>query len=288
MFFWGTAFVSGRILAQNYHPFCVAYVRFFLASIILIPLLYKSKAGKLAINKDLFFKFIFLALTGVFSYNLFFLSGLKLVEAGRSSIIVSINPILTTCFAVLIYKEPFTLQKLSGVILAFLGLIIVLTHGHITQLFSGEFGQGEIYLLCAVSSWVTYTLYGKNVMKTVTPLESTTWASFLGSFMILPFALSHGLVQIVSKFSLLDLLNFSNLGIFSTCFGFIWFYQGVREIGAARTSSFINLLPIIGTTVGVLFLNEKVGLSTFLGGFLVILGIALVNKAKTNTKSIEH
>lgn len=223
---------------------------------------------------------LLLALSGVFAYNFFFFSGLKLVESGRSSVIISINPVVTTCAAFFIFKEHLSFQKFLGVLFAFLGLLIVLTRGEINHLLMGEFGQGEIYLLCAVFSWVTYTLLGKKIMTTISPLEASTWASILGSFFILPFALYYGLSEVGPMITLIDFLNFLNLGVFSTCFGFIWYYQGVKEIGAARTSSFINLIPIIGITVGVIFLNEKVSLSTFLGGGLVVLGIALVNKTK--------
>lgn len=280
MFFWGTAFVSGRMLTQQYHPFCVAYGRFFLASLILFPILYKKKSDRILLSKNKFLQMLLLGLTGVFAYNFLFFSGLKLVEAGRSSIIISVNPVITTCAAVIIFKEQFTFKKLIGVLLAFLGLLIVLTHGHLSHLLSGEFGRGELYLLGAVFSWVTYTLIGKHAMKTITPFEAATWASIIGSFMILPFALKSGLLEMIPKLNLIDFLNFLNLGIFSTCFGFIWYYDGVKEIGAARASSFINLIPIIGISVGVIFLHETVSLSTFFGGFLVILGIALVNNAK--------
>lgn len=280
MIFWGSAFVSGRMLSQSYHPFVVAFLRFSVASIILMPLMYNRNKTHLRLSGTQILKVIALGLTGVFSYNAFFFMGLKLVEAGRASVIISMNPAITALASALILKDRPTKFKLLGIVLAFTGVLVVISGNNMKALLNIKLEQGEIYLLCAVLSWVTYTLLGKFTLEKLTPLAASAWASFIGSWLLLPFALSHGLSSMTSTLTGIDFFNIINLSIFSTCFGFIWYYEGVREIGPTQASSFINLVPIIGILCGVIFLDEKVTTNLLTGSFFVISGILLINKKR--------
>lgn len=280
MVFWGSAFVSGRVLTQKFHPMNVGFLRFFIASSVLIPFLIFKKPDFYKINTIQFFKVLCLGATGVFSYNYFFFNGLKLVEAGRSSVIIATNPAITAIVAVIFMGEALNGRKFLGFSLALLGIVIVVTKGNIATLFDGGFELGELYLLGAVFSWVTYTILGKVFLKKLTSLEATTWACFLGTLMLFPFALQNDFFISIQSAEFLDMLHFANIGLLSTCLGFIWYYDGVSKIGAATASSFINLVPVIGIFCGALFLNEAITYSLVVGSLVVILGVYLVNRRK--------
>ncbi|CAN0062936.1 unnamed protein product, partial [Chrysoparadoxa australica] len=228
MLLWGGTFVSGRYLAQTYHPFVIAFYRFLTASIVLLPvLLYKTK-GFPKLSPIQVVKVFFLGLTGIFSYNFFFFGGLAQVEAGRASVIIATNPTITACLAPLFLKEEMSLRKFFGVLLALTGALTVITKGHLSLLFQQGFGQGELFLVGAVLSWVTYTLLGKIALKKLTPLEATTLACMMGTLLLFPFSLSHNLPAPLLTGSLLDWINLCFLGVMATGLGFIWFYDGIR------------------------------------------------------------
>ncbi len=68
------------------------------------------------------------------------------------------------------------------------------------------------------------------------------------------------------------------LGIFGTAVALVLFYGGVRAIGPARTSVFINLVPVFAVALGVLLLGEPLEFAMVAGGALVIAGIFLLNR----------
>ena len=278
MIFWGSAFVSGRMLALNHNPVVVAFLRFFLAIFFLMPWLYYKNGRIVPKNKTHFYKFALLGITGVFFYNYFFLSGLKLVEAGRSSVIISFNPVLTYIVAIIFFKEKLKNHQFMGLILGFVGAMIVLSRGDVPSLFTTGVGQGEFYLLMAVFSWIFYTFLGKIFLKKISPHASSAWACLFGLIMFFPFAYTHDLLQSFSRLTMVDFLNLLNLGFFSTFLGFIWFYQAIKELGPSKTSSFINLLPLIGVISGMIILGENPGYSLYLGGAFIISGVFLVNR----------
>ena len=280
MCFWGSAFVSGRMLAQSHPPIVIAFYRFFIATVFLFPMLYAKNRKIFASNKINYLKFAILGLFGVTLYNIFFLNGLKTIEAGRASLIIALNPVLSTICSFLFFKESLKRWQVLGVITGLLGTLVILARGNPLELLSPEnnIGQGEVYLVLAVFSWITYTLLGKIYLQTISSFEAITWACFFGLLLLTPMALSYDIRSSLTALTQIDIFNILNLGIFSTLLGFSWYYDGVRELGVSKTTSFLNFLPLVGVICGIIFLGEEITAPLFVGGALIISGVYLVNK----------
>ena len=65
-----------------------------------------------------------------------------------------------------------------------------------------------------------------------------------------------------------------------TAVAFVWYYEGIRQLGAARTVVFNNLVPIFGVLLGWLVLGEPVSASLIIGGGMALAGVFLVNRIK--------
>ena len=68
------------------------------------------------------------------------------------------------------------------------------------------------------------------------------------------------------------------LALLGTTLGFTWFNQAVAQIGAARASIFINLVPVAAVLAGAWLLGERLGLSVLAGGALVLAGVVLTQR----------
>jgi len=67
--FWGGTFVAGRAIAQDVGPFSISFLRFALASILLVMLAWRAEKRLPLPSRDQIIPLILLGLTGVFSYN---------------------------------------------------------------------------------------------------------------------------------------------------------------------------------------------------------------------------
>ena len=65
------------------------------------------------------------------------------------------------------------------------------------------------------------------------------------------------------------------LAIGGTALAFTWFADGVRRIGAAKASVFVNLVPVFAVLQAAVLLDERLGLPVLAGGLLVIAGVWL-------------
>ena len=74
------------------------------------------------------------------------------------------------------------------------------------------------------------------------------------------------------------LLSLAFLGCLGTAVAFVWYYQGIMQLGAPRTVVFNNLVPIFGVLLSWLILSEPMSWSLVLGGSVAVLGVFLVNR----------
>ncbi|UOD33980.1 DMT family transporter [Deferribacteraceae bacterium V6Fe1] len=272
--FWGSSFTAGKVAVAYLPVYTVAFYRFFISSVLLIAIFYfYNYRFKL---KEFVFC-IFGGLTGIFAYNYFFLKGLSITMASKASIIVAINPVLSVIGAVFLFKEKINIKQIVGIILAFLGIILLITKGRIDLILTGGFNKGDIFILFAAVSWSCYTLFGKKVLTNISAIESTTYSVIWGTFILFPLFLSENIENFyhINAKSLLSILV---LSVLATVLGFIWFYDGIKKIGASKTVVFIYLVPLFGVLIGFLLLGERLSLAALVGGMVTITGVFIVNK----------
>jgi len=276
--FWGGTFIAGRVLAQEVEPWSGSFLRFLVASVCMFPLV-RHFEGRLQNLQGKQFLLVFLSgMTGVLLYNVFFLTGMQTVQAGRASVIVASNPVLISLFAALLFRgERMTLLKAVGVALSVCGAVHVITRGNPGEILQGAIGRGELFIFGCVASWVSYSLIGKVVMRDVQPVSAVTYACLIGSAGLLPPALVEGVAGNLGSYSLSAWLSIVYLGFFGTCLGFIWYYEGIRQIGPSKAGVFINVVPISAVIMSFFLLGETIDVSLLTGGALVLAGICLTN-----------
>ncbi|HUV14599.1 MAG TPA: DMT family transporter [Acidobacteriota bacterium] len=275
--FWGGTFIAGRALAQNVGPYSAAFLRFLLASGLLFLIVRRFHGGLPRLEKDQAFAVFILGMTGVFAYNAFFFSGLRLVDAGRASLIIANNPIVITVFSAIIFRERLTPLKLLGILLSVTGALVVISKGSLAVVTQGGIGRGEIYIMGCVASWATYSLVGKVVLKRLSPLVSVCYSAAIGTLCLLGPALWEGMLGDLGEYVATDWLSIVYLGVFGTVFGFVWYYQGIQAIGAVRASLFINFVPIFAILLAYLILDEPITLSLLAGAAFISVGVYLTN-----------
>ncbi|MGB5444303.1 MAG: DMT family transporter, partial [Psychromonas sp.] len=133
-------------------------------------------------------------------------------------------------------------------------------------------------MICAVLSWAVYTVVGRTALFGLSPLVSTTYAAIWGLVLLLLVCFFNPNVQVLPDLNWQIGAAIGYLAVFGTVIPFIWYYQGIKTIGAAQTSVFTNFVPLFGVLLGALLLNEQISSSMLLGGALVVSGVVLTNK----------
>lgn len=279
--FWGGTFIAGRIVAQVIPHMMAATGRYVVACALLLPLAWKLEGGLPRLNRSQLLTTFALGVTGIFLYNALFFAALAHMPAGRTALFVTFNPILIALAMAVLFHERLGLKRWIGIAIAFIGAVIIVARGDVAGAWhdlSQALGPGELLMLCAISSWAAYTILGRRAMKDLSPIAATTYASLWGLGLLLIGA-AFELPQVhASQFTWPVLLSLLYLGAFGTVIGFIWYNEGIKAVGPARTGVFTNLVPVFGISLGALMLGESILLSMVVGGVLVIVGVSLTNR----------
>jgi drug/metabolite transporter (DMT)-like permease len=279
--FWGGTFIAGRIVAQVIPHMMAAAGRYAVACVLLLPLAWKLEGGLPRLNRSQLLSTFALGVTGIFLYNTFFFAALGRMPAGRTALFVTLNPIVTALALALFFKERLGALRWFGIVLAFIGAVVIVARGDLAGAWhdlSQALGAGELMMLCAISSWAAYTILGRHALKGLSPIAATTYASLWGLLLLAIGAAFEWPQLDASRFSWQVVVSLLYLGAFGTVIAFIWYNEGIKAIGPARTAVFTNLVPVFGISLGALMLHETILISMIVGGVLVIAGVSLTNR----------
>ena len=276
MFMWGGTWIAGRIIAQELPaPLAAPAIRFLLAGLVLagVALLAEGHIPRPQNGRE-WGVVTGLAMTGIFLYALCFFYGLKHISAGRGALVVALTPVVVALAAWFLGQERMTPVKLTGVAIAMVGCLTVIGKGNPLALLHGAVGIGEWLILGCVLCWTAYTFIGRRATKTLSPLAATLWASLIGAALIGITALLQGGTDLLA-WSWQVWASVVFLAIGGTALAFTWFADGVKRLGAARASVFVNLVPVFAVLQAAVLLDEHLALPVLGGGLLVIAGVWL-------------
>jgi drug/metabolite transporter (DMT)-like permease len=167
-----------------------------------------------------------------------------------------------------------------GVLLALIGVAVELGDGNPLKLLTGPIGYGEAAMFGCVLAWSAYTLLGKRIMgEGMSPLAATTCAAITGTALLfLACAVTGNLALPHATWK--GWLSLAYMGVLGTAIAYIWFFDGVKVIGPARSAVFINLVPVVAITLGVLLLGEKLDVAMVGGAALVVGGVFIINRSQ--------
>lgn len=286
---WGGMFICGRIVAAEMAPATGALWRYVVASVALLVahLWMQGRLPRLSWRQAM--GLVMMGATGVAAYNLCFMIGMQTVSASRASLIVNLNPALTVIGSAWLLGEKLTRKRMAGAVTAVVGAAIVIGHGQPLSILSGQFSMADLIIFGCALSWTAYTLIGKSVLQGVSALSATTYAALSGTVLLagaallMPTPIAVGLAPPTA--SLLGWIAIVFLGIPGTAIAFVWFSQGVRELGPTRAAVFINLTPVFAVALAVMLLNERLEWSMLAGGGLVVAGVWLINHVGSSSQS---
>lgn len=280
---WGGTFVAGRAIADHLEPLAAASGRFGIAVIFLLILARHLEGGLPRLTLSQFFLTLGLGATGVVLYNLFFFGALAQMPASRTALFVAFNPIAVAVVMAMFGKERLGLGRITGIFIALLGALVVISNGEIKTIatsFAQNFGLGEMFMCGAVLSWVAYTVLGRRILGDISPLAATTYASLWGFVFLSSATVWAGAIPPLAALNWDSVTVLFYLAIGGTVVPFVWYFQGVQELGAGRAAVFTNLVPFFGVVLGFLILNEPLSGAMLWGGALIILGVTITNASK--------
>lgn len=243
---------------------------------------FRSKKSSLKFERKDFFLLFLLGLSGIVGYHYFFLLSLRFTEVANTAIINAASPILTAIAAALFIGERLQGKNYAGVFLAFVGVVILLARGSVTNLLTMNVNIGDAIMLLATLSWVIYTLIVKRLITKYSGFAITFYATLFGVILLFSLALTENLVDHIRHVSASSVVAVLYIGICSSGLGYLLYNLSIREIGPTRTSSFVySLVPILVSFLAFLFFRQSVTFVMISSMGLILVGLRFMLRENT-------
>ncbi|MDT8860575.1 DMT family transporter [Alkalihalobacillus sp. MEB130] len=286
---WGSAFIAGKIAIQSFEPATISFLRFFGAALLLFPIMWLVEKNVPKPTKKDWMMFALLGLTGIAIYNICFFLASKHAPVIKSSLFIATNPMLIMLLSGLFLKETITKRNIIGLLLAFVGVVMIITEGNIMVLLRFQFEPIDFVLLGAVITWALYSVLGRVVLRKYSSIVSTTYAVGFGTLFLLPFMLFEKPWDHFASSTWSAWLAIAHMSVFVTVLGFILYYYGIQKIGAAKASIFINVMPVSAVIMATIFLDETLTVATISGAVFVLSGVYVGTSVRRRKKqSVPH
>lgn len=207
-------------------------------------------------------------------------SGLSLITAVRSSVIMALTPSVVAILNMLFFRERAGALAGIGIVLAFSDAIVTITNGDLAALYSSGVSRGDAYLLGAALAWAIYTILARFAMDRLSPLALLAYSSVIGVLLLLPVALRTAAISIFSGLPMRTLVGLLYLAVAAAGLAYLFYYEGIRAVGPTRASVFLNIEPLAAIVLGILILEEKITAPIAIGAVLVMTGLFLVNRPR--------
>ncbi len=275
---WGASFVATKVALQYTSPDVVVWMRFTIGVIILgIAVLVRRKF--VLPNKWDWLYFALLGFLGITFHQWLQSNGLVTAQATTTAWIVATTPIFMALLGWLALKEKLSWLQVGGIFLSTLGVLLVVTHGNLSQLLGGKFGNvGDFFILISAPNWAVFSILSRRGLKKYPATLMMFFVMAFGWLFSSIIFLSQGGIAQIGKIPWDGWAGIVFLGVFCSGLAYIFWYDALQTLSAAQTGAFLYLEPVATLIVAVLILGEHLILASMIGGVLILAGVWLVNR----------
>ncbi len=272
--FWGASFIATKIALSKLEPITIIFIRLILASILLSIIAIYTKRS-FSINLKSHGYIFILALIAVFHLWIQ-VTGLKYTTASNTGWIIGITPIFMAILGFFIFSEKFTLFKIIGIIISFLGLVMLISKGDFTSI---DFisSKGDFLILASAFTWSIYSMVNKKITIKYSPLMTILFQFIIMAVIIIPFNIDRKTIEIISHLSLEIWGALFFLGLLCSGVAYVLWAQSLKDMESSRVGAFLYFEPFVTVIAAWSILNEDITFLTVISGITITCGVILVN-----------
>jgi drug/metabolite transporter (DMT)-like permease len=281
--FWAGNFIVGKYASlYEVPPFSLNFYRWFFAWLILAPFTLPEIIKKKEYILKNYKLFIILGVTSITIFNSIVYYSLNFTQVISGVLMISTIPVMIMFFSSILKIEKTNVFQIIGVILSFLGVIIIITKANFEILKNLDFNKGDITMVVAMFSWALYSTLLKRQKYELSQISLLQVVISFGLIFLIPvYFIEYQVgfrIDLNKPFILILLYVVLLPGLAS----FILWIKGISMIGANRSGVFLHLMPIFSAIMAMIFFNEKFMFYHILGACFIVTGILLSNRKVQN------
>lgn len=278
LFFSGN-YMLGGVAMSTMPLMSLMFIKWFTASVpMLLIAHYVEKPDWRKVLRS-WKKIFLLGSLGIAGYGFMFYEALSQTTPMNASLINAFNPALIAIASVFFLRERLKLAAFIGIIIAFCGVVWVLTGGHPAVLFAQKLNTGDIWMLGVIACWAAYTIVARKGSD-VPPLSSVALQMTFFTLCMTPYAIIHGITLPATSAAAWSM---AYIAIFPSAVAFALWNYAARNVDPGIAGQSLNLtVPFIA--IMTLLSGGSITSVDLVGGALILAGVYLTLRSP-NLKS---
>ena len=278
---WGPSFLFIKLALLQLDPVLLSVFRIGIGALVLNVVLLLRKDF---LPKDLkFWKAS--AVAAFFSVAFPFMLinwGQQFIDSSLGALLNGTTPFFTVIFSfLLLQSEPIPANKVRGITLGFLGLIVLVFPNLIQGIHASLTGIAAIVL--ASASYGVGWVWVKKHLTSIPSFKAPAAQLLIATLYLLPFTFFTEQGIDLNSLNLVTISSIVALGVLGTAIAFILYFRLIAQAGPSYASMVTYLVPVIGVVLGIIVLNETLTPWMLAGATMILFGIYLGNKPKRAT-----
>ena len=284
--FWACNWIIGRGLSTSIPPMAMTFYRWFFALIMLAPFAWPHLRREWPIvwrNRRVM---LLLGIVGVGSHNALAYLGLNYTTAMNGVILNSFIPVMIIALSWVFLHQRLAHLQLLGVAVSLSGVLAILSQGSFETLARLEVNRGDVFVILSMLLWSIYTICLRWKPAGLNMLTFLFVIAVIGDSAILPLYLAESAMGSPMSFTPTSIVALLSVALFSSVLAYIFWNRGVEQVGASVAGLFVHLMPVFGTVLAWLFLDEQLHAYHLAGIALILSGIFVASRAASRTVAV--
>lgn len=278
--FWGVSFVATKLVVGEISPVALISARALIGSVALSALL-ALRGEALLPPRDAWRSLLIMGFVGVTFHQLLQAYALTLTSAVSTGWLVGVTPLWSALFSALALRERLGRGKLVGLLVGFLGAALVVTRGSLMAFAPLPSTRGDLLILFSTLNWACYSVIGHGTIARLGPARATTGAMTAGALLLLPLFVATRAWNELLRLTPAGWVALVFLGVCCSALGYLFWYAALARIETSRVAAFLYLEPLVTLAAAVAILGEPVMIPTLVGGAVLVVGVVLVQRARS-------
>ena len=267
-FLWGGSFFFFAVIVPELPPLTVAFARVAIGGVALLGI--TALTVRVPLTLRLLGAFLIMGLlNNAIPFTLTATAQLR-IDSGLASILNGTTPIFSAVLAVLVGQESFSPRRLAGVVLGFLGVVVLLGP---TTLATGGTGWSELLVLGTALSYACAGIFGRRAFQGVPPMLTATGQVVGAALLLAPVAALVDRPWQLASPSPQAWAALAGIGLLCTALAYPIFFRVLRTAGATNLMLVTLLNPVSALLLGILVLGERPHWTAFAGMALIFTGL---------------
>jgi drug/metabolite transporter (DMT)-like permease len=283
---WSGNFIVSRYAIHLAGPISLAFFRWTIASISMLPFAYVAIKKEWPIFKQNKLYFFLMGLIGIAIYNtLIYTAGHHTTAINMALFGSTVHPVVSALLGAALIHEKLHWKNITGMALSIFGTIYLLTKGDLINILQFKIGLGDLLMIIAGCCFGTYNVFVRKKPSGISNTSFLFCIFTLGSIFLFPAALFEMKYIQPVAFSTQLLWIVLYIGIGNSTISYLVWNMAIQKIGPGKAALFATLAPLLSSYEAVFFLGETFNKAQITSGLIIIVGI-IINTWPTSNKTI--